>query len=338
MNDADTTNKPIEAALLATFGSLDNLTLSYDGWKGSIGANSLSNIVNSNFYNSADKVLADVQVLTNAIKGVPGLEGMVGQKFNEYLSELAEKGYDTSDPQVIANAALLYAADRVVENVNQAPDENGKSFEDRFVESWKGDDSALLVNHESELGTFGGLAAAFARIDAIVTACACDDPVCAQNKACSHGKCVEIRDTLAPFMDPSSNEYIGKDINTPNDAINNFGPIAEALNLHFQGCSACEGYYHGYGASADSTNDAKAYLSLLGQVNTSENAILKDIGNADLYSGSTVNTLVDGYVAAANAMKALQDAGKLVDGTVVISVSMDANGNVTIIAYPMDLT
>ncbi len=301
-------------ALTQTFGTdySTELTLSYDEWEGTLAASNLDAFVGSSYYGNIPTLMGDIQSLTGALKTLLSDEtykSLLDGSFGDWLIEDAK--IDTTNKQAVANAAILYVA-------NDATTVNKEAF----LAQWKESQVGSLMTGFSSTGItrLSAAAAEYAKAEAVV----------------SWMGCTQLQEEFSQASAGLGNISEGTEL----DAI--FAPLNTLFRNHINGeniCQACltksqQGDYYGrYAADVERCEkDAQAYLSLLGQVSESKDMVLSDIENPNLYASESLTSYVSNFVSVAAV---LNQTGAS-DGSVVIVFTLDADGSIKGVTYPLD--
>lgn len=156
---ADLSEK-IEEAMEATFGTnyTDDLTLSYDGWTGTLDGTGSIAIAGSAYAKDTEGLLKTVQNITDAFAGVADkMDDAIKSEINALL------GTTDATAAQLANGMMLYVASKTNEKLSNESDKN--AF---LIESWgSGEAGRLLDEHAA-------LAADYAYVQAYVTHSGCE--------------------------------------------------------------------------------------------------------------------------------------------------------------------
>ncbi len=324
----------VSAAMTKTFGSLESLKLSYDGWKGTLTSTNLADVVGSTYYNNVPTLMGDVQNLTNALDDFvmhnKGDLFSAANGYSDFVEKLTGKDIEDCTSQEIANAATLYVADQMV-GLSSVTDAEAFN-EEAFISVWSQPQTPVFTSQDvvAEIGYMPAVAADYARLEAMVT------------KIANDSKCTEIlplfRELSASLgLDSNGNAATASSVVTGNleklyqKISEHLSPTtAEGQTAKTCSCSATsvQNYFEGGSAA----QDAKAYLALLGQVKASESKISGDLGNSSLYTSKELTSYVNDYISVADVLNEIPNA----DGAVVVVVKLDAAGNISLTAYPMD--
>lgn len=299
----------LEDALITTFGEdyAEKLTLSYDGWVGTLNEDNIDVILGSSYIEYVPRLMGDIQNLTNSLQDFidNGKESVVlGTGFYSWLTK---NGIDINNTQATANAATLYVA-QTMGKISASSE-----VKNNFIRLWTENNVGQLKLAKGA-GTVGGdanlftmVAAEYARAEAIVNYLNCQGARDAFVKD-------PVTGTTVDEVYASINVVTGNVVSHMNDG---------------DGCANCKARYVAYFADEQAETDALAYFALLEQVEESQDVVFSNIGSSDLYSKSLMS-FVNNYAAAANAMQTSQD------GDVIIVFSLDANGALRANAYPID--
>lgn len=303
-------------ALVQTFGAdyETKLKLSYDGWEGSLAGGNLDVLLGSNFSGNVPTLMEDINSLTGALKtllSVDNFDKLLDGSFGTWLDKETTVDKTNADKTAVANAAILYVANNAT-NVNK----------DVFVAKWKSGEVGDLMLASKSMGVskLSAVAAEYAKAEAVVGWMGC-----------------------AALQTGFSQASAGLgNIKTEAELETAFDPLVLLFNEHItvDACASCANkikdygdYYKAYAADpARCEQDAKAYLALLGQVSASEDKILSDIDNPNLYAEESLTSYVNHFVSVAGVLSQI-NAPK---GTVVIVFSMNANGVLMSNVYPLD--
>ena len=257
-------NAEIIAVLQSAYGEKWNeeLALQYDAWIGMTSDQAFAEAYQNSSFKGNETVLIDqlgsvTNMLTDALASNKNL---VGSSFNGYLQELEEQGVDVSSNQAISNAAVLYAADTIVNSNTSAVDQAFANFYDSNNAAY-GDVGALTLALKQELGTFGAVAAIYAHGEAFGQYVASngnsellndfhdidveniDDPDAALEQVAGNlGTMVETAKTDAtinPYaLDYMSNSQYAKDVTAYLEAMKKIDANADKFtgNLNSEGC------------------------------------------------------------------------------------------------------
>ena len=289
----------IADALEGMYGAsyVNELKVTYKGWTGSYDmGSSVEDIVGSSYYENTDALLGKVQSLTNALAGFYG---------------------DDENAQIKANQATLDIANNAAQYVNA----------DKFVTWWTTTSfgaevssdvlSDIPTDVDSEARLKFSLAAMYARAEAFVSYTGCNG--------------------CRVAFDEASQGF--NSVADANEAILTIGTIMGEVAAHIDGnaesgaCTQCSNCMDTYFTARGAT-DAKAYLALMGQVDSMSETIKnsEEFASDSLYTSDFVTNAVGGYVSAADAFK---NCGAQ-DGDIVIIALVDSNGEITYKIYPID--
>ena len=304
-------------AMTDTFGSgYNTMKLSYDGWTGTLNAGNISYITSSSYYGNVPQLMGDVQDLTSALMNFvdtnKGDSDVLGENFVAWLGQQEE--IDLEDSQAIANAATLYVA----KNMTEISGSENQAAKEKMMTLWTTNSIGnLMAASVEDVSILTLVAAEYARAEAIVNYLNCEA-------------------ARAAFV---NNSVSGTNV---DQVLASIGVIMSEVNAHlgsYEGktcsCTAskmAEYFNAADGQESQAKKDANAYFVLMQQVNSSEDVLLSNIGDSDLYSGDTLTAYVNNYVAAADVMQGAED------GDVVIVVSMNADGTLNLNVYPLDYT
>lgn len=291
----------ITDALLATYGDKygTELKVAYKEWTGTLDAGSIDNIVDSSYYENTADLLDKVQTLTNALAGFYGGDANAQQKANQATLD-------------IANSAKNH-----VDN-------------DKFVEWWtvghfgtNPSDSPynatadIPVDQDAEAAIKFSLAAMYARAEAFVLYTGCAD--------------------CKKAFDESGEGF--NTVASVNDAMATVNTIMTEVGSHVNGCPTCDACMGSslngtYFTSNQAQTDAKAFLALMGQVDSMSETIKnsEEFGSDNLYNSDFVVNAVGGYVSAADAFA---NSGAQ-DGDIVIIALVDNSGKLVFKIYPTE--
>jgi len=291
-------------ALEATFGEKygTELKVSYQEWTGTLNLDSVENITDSSYYENTDDLLDKIQTLTNALKGFYG------------DSETAQKDANQATLDVAANTG------KYIKN-------------EEFMNWWTGDRG--LYNLPSNAFNFEGesdaldpiktqLAAAYGRAQAVV--------LYMESMGCAGSRIA---------FDNASEGF--NTVTTAEAAVTEMNVIMTSVAAHINGgngesacaiCGSCIGETGTYFTSGQAETDAKAYLSLLGQIDSMSDIIQgsDEFDSDNLYNSSFITNTVGGYTSAAEAFNNANAA----DGDIVFVVLVDSVGIVSYKIYPLD--
>lgn len=300
----------IHAALEATFGPgyKTELTLSYDGWTGTLGAGGAQSIVNSSYYGKVDVLLEDIQEVTNSLQDFIVSSGstIMGTDFERFL---VENGIDSTDPdsaQAVANMAILYIAN----SMGSIAEADEGAVKKMFVDTW-------TTNNVLELGLVNAsipganlltkVAAEYARAEAVI----------------GYLNCADARNAFDKY--PVAGNDVTAVLNSVESIMNEVATHAYTSTT----CNCADKFYD-YFESETVKNDAEAYFNLLAQVKASEGIIKSDVHNEDLYSKDELLDYIDSYIVSAEIISTAKE------GDVVITVVLNANGILQQNVYPFD--
>ena len=299
VNDEDDTNKLLEKAINDTFGENNSIKLSYDEWTGTLNATGAQIVINSAYAmneNSVSGLLDKVQSVTDAFVVYRDTNGGVSSAVESYLTSM---NIDMNDSQQVANGMVLYVSDDAAGMTN---DEKSA-----FVSAWlQGDFSSL------NMSAFSKMAAKYAYVEAVVNRMNCQ--------------------TLSDEFDNLPVISIGAEDNSGDFGVTDPMSVLGATDTHDPAtCATC------VAAFSDVTPekleaDANAYLELLGQVSRSQDLVLANKNSSTLYTDSPLVGYVESYVSVADLVK----NENVQDGDVVLVVTIDAFGCVTVNTYPLD--
>lgn len=317
---AETGGETIKTALVKYFGSeeaLENLTLSFD-WEvdedvyTDVATNYTSE---SGFYGNEGKLLKDVQALTDRFEEFTNqageLESYAGHNFTGYLDKI---GASSTDKQQVANSAATYVAMRT-HGIDK----------DTFMSAWNnpgavaGNFQSVTSEDGATLGMMGGLAALYARGEALVTYL---------DKQRGNTPFVDPEDSTKSYASMSewfsAQKIEGNTTSTVATSVGNIYNKVAAVAMS----SEYQAHTNTYFAGGQAAKDGKAYLAAMGAINNSADVLTSDLNNNRLYTDGKAETLLKGYVAA---------AGSAADGVVVIQGIRDAAGTYAAVAVPGDV-
>ena len=285
--------EPLEDALVATFGDLSGLKLSYDGWTGTLNAGNIAILSSSAYSQNVSGLLGTVQNVTD----------MFAKYYEQFASDVeidesafADLGVDISNATQVANAMVIAIAD-ASKNIELEGDDGFASYWAYAVPELGGF-SEFFGEDE-----FSAKAAQYAYVQALVQRC----------------NCTVLSGEFAKY---NTGDYKGSN------------PYSAVLEPHIETCNSCKAVYDAYVDDEDgvATADAKAYFAILDQVSSSKDVVVENIGNQKLYSDSPLTQYVSSYISVAELM---QNANAS-DGDVVLVVTMDSLGVVTVNVYPLE--
>ncbi|MBE6578297.1 MAG: prepilin-type N-terminal cleavage/methylation domain-containing protein [Ruminococcaceae bacterium] len=284
-------------ALEKTFGEFSSLKLSYDGWTG-------GTIAMSSYAGYTSELLGDVQMLTNAFKDWNTDSFVTGTGFGSWM------GDGTYNAQEKANLLALYVAEKTT-----------GIDEDEFQAAWNGDE--MSDEAFAELGAVGFVAIQYAKLEAMVNACdvycTCDNPETTDDES--------IRGVMSSFeidmtgVEDSKAAY--------QHAMNEIDSLFDVLQGHLDNGCAASVHEETLYTSGQSANDASAFLEVMNTVKNNGDLIRSDLDNENLYGSEAVVNVVTTYMPITSVPGASE-------GDVVVIVTMDNNGAVSVQAYPID--
>ena len=296
-----TMDQMITEALAAMYGETKygtELKVAYQKWTGTLDAGSIDNIVDSSYYENTADLLDKVQTLTNALAGFYGGDANAQDKANQATLDIANSAKNHVDN------------DKFVEWWTKG------YFETNPSDSPYNATANIPVDQDAEAAIKFSLAAMYARAEAFVLFTGCAD-------------CKKAFDESSEGL----NSVTGV-----NDAMNSVGEIMTTVGGHVTGgcttCQTCMGSYDGTYFQGQAETDAKAFLSLMGQVDSMSETIKnsEEFGSDNLYNSDFVVNAVGGYVSAADAFA---NSGAQ-DGDIVIIALVDNSGKLVFKIYPTD--
>lgn len=303
----------ITDSLAAMYGETKygtELKVAYQKWTGTLDLTAGTAIKDSSYSKDPEELLGDVQNLAAALSGYYGGGTDAEKKANQTVLDIAN-----ASTSYIDSAALVAWWTNPVFAVSfplTAPNGAPVVQKDKIP--------ADVLAADNEYVTKIELAAVVARVNAFVTYTGC-------------AGCKAAYET-------SDSEF--NKVTDPNGAFTALGAVSDEMTKHIKttdgGCTRCQACL-----SADTKesywkisaqNDAKAYLSLMGQVdNMSETVQGREEFNSNgLFTSDYVVNTVSGYVSIAEAFN---DANAQ-DGDIVIVAMVDKNGSIVYQIYPMD--
>ena len=318
-------------ALVSTFGSdyASKLTLSYDEWEGSLSGGNLLVITGSSYQGKTNLLMNDVQSLTNALQDffVANKEDLfsssVGAEYVEFLKEngiiQSEDDFD-GNTQAIANAATLFVAESTT----------GEGItEEEFVNIWAGSTVGQIMSNQDmweKVGVMPAVAAEYARAEALINTLNCTEAraVFQENTALLGKK------NLSDSEDALSATSVG-------EVTTNILSMIQKVNTHMSTCNVCDKTaFNNYNTSGKAQTDAKAYYAMLGQVKASDDKVLSNIENSNLYAEGELCEYVGSYMSAAEALSGVVGNDGMLHGELVVVFTMNKNGSLIATAYPLD--
>ena len=306
----------ITDALVATYGNgyTTELKVAYQGWTGTLNPNQLGDVINSSFVKDTDDLLEKVQLLTDKVVGY----GMEQSEANQLTMNIAGE----------------------LSNLESTTE----------LENWWNDGGSSAIPDNALCGIDGttALACAYARLEAMV--------LYAQNYSytvnesgndVTYSQCDEGVESIAEVFQ-SGSDYIGT--NLPDADV---ATLYSDIMHHASVCNRCmlalvydyqypdgeaiehaPSYFQQSGAASVAGTDAKAFISLMGQVDQSAQDIKDNVSidSENFYSSDYVKDVIGGYKDTADIL----GTDKAVDGDIVIIVRVNDKGEITYKCYPVD--
>ena len=289
-------------AMVAAFGEgYDTLALKYDGWTGTAATANIGNVNASNFgKDNLDVLLKDVSALSAVLADYFG-SGVTYSPLTDYMDK---NNIETADSQVLANLAVLQAADSII-----------TADKDAFLENYElfnGKQLATQLQTNAGLDRMSSYAVAYAQTEGILNYI--EAQVQASGSVAEKTAVAELR---YQWTDRSSKLTSATDVDN----------LLTYMDGQFWDVtleSYAEAYYDE--ANGQVSADAEAFYAYMNGIQevaptiTSDLNALKDSG---YYSGATVNNLVNNYISYGEILNGSEDS------TVIVLYS---NGEVA--SYP----
>ena len=296
----------VEKALLAAFGTgyAEQLQLKYDGWKGGV-ASVYTSFSNSSFKGNEDMLMGDIQDLTDAVgtfldkRGTDFMQFMGGDAWTEFQQK---HNIDMTDGKQVANSTALFVAEMTT---NKVTDTN----KDAFINAWCNANSThTSTRHditagnfdEVGMGTLSNLAAHYARAEALASY------IDAQNKATPGKYTLNMGNKADGTAYTSMKEWFADqgDVNGTNtkQVLDSMADVTAQFSDAMGGSAAT--ILGDYLTSDQAKKDADAYLSMMGAINDHSTQLSENLNEGKLYEGGAANDLLNGYLAAGEAMTA----------------------------------
>ena len=301
----------MEAALAASFGdewaNREDMQLKYNGWGGNANAAQVyQNFSNSSYYEKEEKLLNDVQELTNAVQTFTEKTGDAFTQFlgTDYTNFSNKYGIDITDSTQVANSATLYVAERT-QNLN----------EDALVAAWTKDpvtNGFASGNFDSlNIGTMGSLAAHYARAESLA--------IYIDSNSSLGVTPPEGYTTMSEWF--SSQKIEGT---SPSEVTASMNTITQNF-ANILGTNQ-EAVLSGYASSNQAKADAKAYLSLMGAIVDNSDELLANMDKEGMmYNDGTVGQMLNNYLAAGELMVGAAE------GTIAVVISASNGGCQTLV-------
>ena len=250
----------------------------------------LAAIADSSFAGNEDKILNDMQGVTNAAYSVAtneaaDLVGMLGGTFGSWLTD---QGVDTSDPaaaQQIANYASLFVAQQLGTAASDA------TVKQQFKDMWAANTfsnsqtaNAFATQYRSldGISTLGSVAAAYATTEGLM------NYISNQMEAQGKGDSAALAAMQAAF-DSLPAQLAGA--TSSSQIINIIGQVKSDMGAavsasaasDLAGAQAIQTLIGSYG-SAQGADDAEAFLTVMDALNSNFDALANYTDESDLYS------------------------------------------------------